>query len=235
MFNLTASEKLTYLSKIEIDITQNCNLSCTSCVRGCDKFKSQRCMDLEAIGKFIEMSKNYPWVRVGLMGGEITTHPQLWEILNLMKEFKDQHPQCTIWTMTNGVISYAFPPWLEVVVNKDHSHHHAFYVSPTDEGYSMDKRTCHVLTDCGMGYSVYGFTPCCNSHTMIRCLPSVDGIQDLKNVTYENLMKLCNIYCKHCGWYMMDNFTSGKLLEYPTDYMSETWVRAYERYNMGIE
>lgn len=231
MFSLSNEEKEIYLHKIEIDITEECNLSCVSCVRGCDKFKSNKYMTPDQVQSFVDMSWNYPWKLIGIMGGELTTHPQLPEILEIMHKYKVHNPSCEIWCMTNGIIDYKFPSWLTVHRNKDHSHHHAFYVSAPDVNYPMNKSKCHVLTDCGMGYSINGFTPCCNTSSIIRAFNLVDGIQDLANVTYENLMKLCDIYCRHCGWYMMDSFTEGYLLTYPVDYMSKSWVKAYEKYN----
>jgi hypothetical protein len=191
-------------------------------------------MSLDQVQKFVEISMNYTWDKIGIMGGELTTHPDLDGVFKILKQYKDIYPHCQVWCMTNGIIEYQFPPWVEVVYNRDHSQHHAFYVSPTDEKFCMDKRACHVLYDCGMGYSIYGFTPCCNNSVAIRALRLVDGIQELKNVTYESLMKLCNIYCKHCGWYMMDDFDTGHLLSYPIDYMSLTWQMACARYNQII-
>ena len=230
MFNLTPAEKIKYMSQIEIDITQDCNMSCVSCVRGCDKFKSNIIMEPDQVQHFVDMSYSYPWSKVGLMGGEVTTHSNLDEILEIMYQFTQDHPSCHVWTMTNGLIDYDFPPWLEVVKNTNHDHH-AFYVSPKDVNYPMDKRLCHVMTDCGLGYSVYGFTPCCNTSSIIRAFNLVDGIQHIKHLTYENVMRLCNQYCKYCGWYMMDSFTEGHLLTYPVKYMSQSWKEAYRRYN----
>lgn len=232
MFQLTDDEIGVYMHKIEIDVTESCNLSCKSCVRGCDHFKSSKMISLEAIQKFVDESieLNYNWTRIGIMGGEPTVHPQLHEILNILHEYHIFNPTCHFWTRSNCIIPFDCPGWVEFQENKDHSYHHAFYVSPIDVGYPMDKRTCHVLYDCGLMYSVNGYLPCCNSNVHIRALRLVDGVQSLRNVTYESMMQLCKLYCKHCGWYMMDDFCNGHLLTYPDTYMSETWVDAKKRY-----
>ena len=233
MFQLTPDEQSVYLHKIEIDITQSCNLSCTSCVRGCDKFKSEQMISIDQIKHFVDESitLGYQWSRIGIMGGEPTVHPQLNEILNVLYRYKQYNESCHFWTRSNGLITYDFPSWVEFQLNDDHSFHHAFYVSPQDVQYPMDKRACHVLHDCGLMYSVHGYLPCCNSNVHIRAFNLVDGVQSLSNVSCESMMRLCHIYCKHCGWYMMDTFESGELLKYPDDYMSKTWLDAMKRYN----
>ena len=76
-FELSSNEQFTYLHKIEIDITEKCNLSCKSCVRGCDNFKSDVMISLDKIQRFVDESieLNYQWERIGIMGGEPTLHP----------------------------------------------------------------------------------------------------------------------------------------------------------------
>jgi hypothetical protein len=177
------------------------------------------------------MSRDYRWDKIGIMGGELTTHPFLEVMLDVIYQYKKDYPSCHVWCMTNGIIDYAFPEWIEVIRNTDHLHHHAFYVSPLDVNFAMNKRTCHVLHDCGMGYSIHGFTPCCNTNAIIRAFNLIDGVQNLSDVTYESMMKLCGFYCKYCGWYMMDDFDHGPLLEYPVTYMSESWKLAKEKYD----
>mgnify|MGYP001184934229 CR=1 FL=1 len=232
-FELTDEEMQMYLHKIEIDITESCNLACVSCVRGCNIFKSDVMISLDKIRKFVDESieLNYQWERIGIMGGEPTVHPQLPEIINILYEYHVFNPSCQFWTRSNCIIPYEFPDWIEYQKNPDHSHHHAFYVSPQDVGFPMNKRACHVLYDCGLMYSHHGYLPCCNSNVHIRAFNLIDGVQSLKNVNYESMMKLCHIYCRHCGMYMMDNFESGYLLSYPVDYISETWWNALIKYN----
>lgn len=231
-YNLSEEEQYTYLHKIEIDITECCNLSCISCTRGCDKFKGNKDITVDEIRKFVNESieLNYKWDKIGIMGGECTLHPDLTEIINELYIYKKFNESCNIWTMTNGIIEYNFPDWINVVINKDHSFHHAFYVSPTDVNYNMNKNLCHIMIDCGLLYSVYGYLPCPCSNVLHRTF-NLNSINSLKDVTYENMISLCNSYCKHCGWYMMDSFTSGKLLEYPIDHMSETWINKLKLYN----
>jgi hypothetical protein len=233
-FELSSNEQFTYLHKIEIDITEKCNLSCKSCVRGCDNFKSDVMISLDKIQRFVDESieLNYQWERIGIMGGEPTLHPQLSEIINILYDYHQFNPSCHFWTRSNCIIPFDFPSWIEYQKNIDHSYHHAFYVSPQDVNYPMDKRTCHVLYDCGLMYSYHGYLPCCNSNVHIRAFNLIDGIQSLKNVNIESIIQLCEMYCKHCGWYMMDDFESGHLMEYPDTYMSETWRKAMDRYKL---
>lgn len=234
MFQLRPDEQYVYLHKLEIDITESCNLSCKSCVRGCDKFKSNRMMNVDSITRFVNESidLNYNWSRIGIMGGEPTIHPNLDQIIDELYRYHEFNPTCHFWTRSNGIVKYNFPSWVEYQLNEDHSYHHAFYISPIDVGYPMDKRTCHVLYDCGLMYSVNGYMPCCNSNVHVRALNLFDGVQSLKNVSYESMMRLCKMYCKHCGWYMMDDFDHGELLNYPSTSMSPTWADAKTRYDL---
>ena len=235
-YELTKSEQYAYMHKIEIDVTEQCNLACTSCVRGCDKFVStEPVMSVDVIGKFVDESLDlgYEWTHIAVMGGEPTTHPDIIEIFEILWSYKDIYPSCDIWTMTNGCIPYVYPSWVRAVYNRDHSYHHAYYVSPEDVRYPRTKRTCHVLSDCGLLLSNHGYLPCCNANVHHRVFGLSDGISSLAEVTYDRMMDLCEDYCRHCGWYMMDTFRHGDLMKYSCTTMSPTWEEAFDRYHQG--
>lgn len=234
MFSLTLQEQYTYLHKVEIDITEYCNLSCVSCVRGCDKFKSNKHMDPDQIETFVvdSIENDYKWISIAIMGGEPTLHPNIDDIFEILSVYKAYNEICNIWSMTNCTTDYDYPKWVNVNRNKDHSYHHAFNVSPIDVEYPMNKRLCHVLVDCGLLYSIYGYLPCCDCAIHKRVFNYESNVWSVKDLSYDVMNNLMNDFCKHCGWYLVDSFECrGDILNYPKDYMSPTWEAKYKEWN----
>lgn len=78
-------------SAIELDITQRCNLRCNNCTRRCDLFKGQGSdISVDSIAHFTEESQRvaHPWLRIFLMGGEPTLHPNLLDIVRVLLDYK---------------------------------------------------------------------------------------------------------------------------------------------------
>lgn len=234
MFQLNEAQMRSWLSIIELDVTEFCNLGCVSCCRGCDQFPTDRSLSLDIVKQFVQESieLNYHWHRIGLLGGEPTLHPMFRELIQLLRPYKELHPQCDIWLMTNGTVWQKVPEWLRLVVNTNHSYHHAFYVSPKDEGLWGTNRRCECVSKCGIGLGNYGYTPCILGTTMCR-LFGYKGIRHLKDCTPDRLMKMFEEHCQHCGWYLVDSDdrSKGVIFNYPKNYMSNTWVKLREKWD----
>jgi hypothetical protein len=73
---------------IEVDITNNCNKTCSNCTRFCGHYTKERIynLDLEYIENIFISLSGYGG-RVGLIGGEPTLHPKFIEICELMKKY----------------------------------------------------------------------------------------------------------------------------------------------------
>lgn len=237
MYELTINEYPDYLYTVEIDITEQCNLNCKDCSRGCDRFPSDKYMSCEQLQIFVDESieLNYQWKKIGIMGGEPTTHPYIQDVFRILFKYKLYNPFCDIWLMTNGLHRIDTPSWLRVMYNLDHSHHHAYYISPSDMGIfdRFDVKPCETMKHCGMGYTIYGYMPCVIGGTQCRIHGHSYGILHLKDISLELLTSMCPVLCKHCGWYLVDknDFTKGLIYNYKCGEMSSTWGTRYKVYN----
>ena len=79
------------LSRILLEITEFCDLKCLNCNRSCGQAPSTKRMTIEQVKKFVDDSikLNWDWKRIAIVGGESTTHPNLIEIINEVKRYKD--------------------------------------------------------------------------------------------------------------------------------------------------
>lgn len=232
MFNLTDHQTIEWLSKIELDLTTYCNLRCPACSRGCDKFPSKDSMMIHQVEQFVieSLDLNKEWKRIGLLGGEPTLHPNIQAIFDILSLYKSAFPHTDVWMMTNGVHKISIPDWVRVVYNIDHSYHHAFYVSPTDENLLGTNSRCESLELCGMGLGPYGYVPCVLGTAMARIF-NYEALHTLDQCDANTLLTMCREYCQHCGWYLVDSNdrTKGIIFNYSIDYMSKTWKEQYER------
>jgi hypothetical protein len=109
-------------------------------------------------------------------------------------------------------------------------------VSPLDENLIGTNLRCESLTLCGMGLGPYGYTPCVLGTSMSR-IWGYEALNHLWECTSKKLLKMCEEYCQHCGWYLVDSDdrSKGKIYDYPNDFMSKSWLQKFNgNYNEGL-
>lgn len=238
MYKLTKEQELYFINSIELDLTTFCNKGCRDCSRGCDKFPDDKILTREKVREFVfdSIKLNKRWIKIGLLGGEPTLHPDIYNIISELCNYVCFNSHVDIWMMTNGThpeilyyINLHFP-FVRIVINTDQEKHHAFYVSPTDEGLFQTNDFCEGLL-CGTGLGPSGYTPCVLGTFLTRIF-NYRTIKELKDLSFEACQKLFEVYCQHCGWYLVDshNRNYGKIYNYPPGYMTPTWYEKYEKY-----
>jgi molybdenum cofactor biosynthesis enzyme MoaA len=85
---------------IIIDITYHCNLRCFNCSRSCRQAPTNDPVDQmtsEQIQKFVDESieKNLRWKRLLIAGGEPLLHPKVFDILEILLEYKKEYSPST--------------------------------------------------------------------------------------------------------------------------------------------
>ena len=224
---------------LQLDITTQCNLKCFKCDRMCSQAPSEDRMSLEQVEFFINESKEFPWKRIEVMGGEPTVHPNFWEIIELLLHYqKNFNNQCELKITTNGKMPIKDLIYLYRVlenkigiINTNKSSRIQTFnninVAPCDmESFrnSNFKIGCYRPESCGWGLSRIGYYPCGPGAAIDRVFGFNIGIKHLKDVNNESLDKQKEILCKVCGHFMGDNFTN-------INSVSETWKKAFESYN----
>ena len=218
---------------IEIDITYKCNLSCQNCNRSCGQLPTDESMTIDQIKNFIKDSveKNTKWKRILLVGGEPLTHPDIFEIINLLLDYKNTFSKNTqIHLVTNGILKDKLKqvPSDVIIINSNKSYSInrfvSFNVAPIDldEYKNKDFRNgCKILKDCGMGLNMYGYYPCAVAGGIDRIFKFNKGrssIPDRGDLMLDEL----NTFCALCGHFKKHDNVSSSII-------SKTWQEAYNK------
>lgn len=219
---------------IEIDITYKCNLSCQNCNRSCSQVPTEESMTISQIQKFLSESieKNIKWKKISLVGGEPLVHPDIFQIINLILDYKNHFSRKTkIYLVTNGILEEKLKniPKDIIIINSNKktviNKFVSFNTAPCDlnEYKNKDFRNgCKILKDCGIGLNMYGYYPCAVSGGIDRIFKMNKG---RLNIPEKNDLMLdeLNIFCRLCGHFKKhDNVLNPE--------MSKTWERAYKNF-----
>jgi len=230
-------------TRIELDITWLCNLSCPHCNRSCPQAPTTEHLSLDDISGFLDASRaqNLRWERIRLLGGEPTLHPEFEAVLDLLHGYWLWSGQTVIELATNGTGARvrrtlaALPDWIRVD-NSDKSrgidHFVPFNRAPMDRPLyaRTDKRNaCWVSENCGMGYGPGGYYPCGPAAGIDRIFGFGAGRQQLPDPG-DDMEDLLELFCSRCGGFQREVGRPTHDTE-----MSPTWVDAYARYRDRTE
>jgi hypothetical protein len=229
-------------NNLGIFITTNCNLSCFNCQTSARQAPASDIMTIGQIKKILNEAINlrYYWNYIFLTGGEPTLHPQFFEILDALKEYKDFNPTCDIVLETNGAgnkvqaVLEKLPDWVLVAgSNKEENQNSyafgTYNIAPIDTlryRFSDFSKGCSRLNDCyGLCATMYGYYPCSPCMNVARVFGFDIGIKDLSLVNEKALREQMIILCKYCGWFKE---WLGRVVS--TEKVSPSWKRAFAEY-----
>ncbi len=224
------------IKDIEIDITYDCNLRCFNCNRSCRQAPSKENMSLEQIEKFIKESidKNIKWRKISLVGGEPCLHPNIFEVINLLLNYKQKFSINTeIYLVTNGLMKEVLekiPQSIKVINSaKEISAQdgfESFNIAPIDlKKYKNKdfKNGCRILKDCGMGLNMYGYYPCAVAGGIDRIFGFNSARKHLPEKN-DQMFDQLNTFCKLCGHFKKHDVIN-------SEKMSKSWKEAYLKYS----
>ena len=226
---------------MEIDLTYACNLACNHCNRSCPQAPSDERITLEQIKKMLNESitKGIVWQRMRLLGGEPTLNPELYEIAKELYNYKNNFSKdLQIVLITNGIapasreLAAKLKTDFDIII-EDSSKQPlrqldfiAFNQAPLDDqkykkaNYSNG---CHVLNDCGLGFTPYGFYPCAIAGGIDRVLGLGIARKEVPNTDDEMTDQLDKL-CAWCGHFKM-NYGSAQ-----NQGASSSWIEKYDAY-----
>ena len=218
---------------VQLEITTDCNVKCGNCDRACGLIPSKENMSLKQIWSFVNESLElgHKWARIDIIGGEPTLHPNLKEILDYIKIYKNRYPKCKIRLSTNGCgdkvqsILKTIPDWVSVRDSSKKSSVQEFVAynsAPVDNGIK-DIRYCSVPWRCGMGLSRYGYFPCGAGAAVARIFKFDIGKKRLKDVNNKDIFNQLNKLCMYCGHARVKTRHLTKVQE-----TSKTWKEAID-------
>ncbi len=226
-------------NSVGIFITTSCNVSCCNCQTSAGQAPANDIMTVEQIEKFVSeaIKLEYYWERMTLTGGEPTLHPNFFEIISVIKQYKDFNPECDIVLETNGTVQSVLdkvPGWIEVRnTSKREGENYLFFpynFAPCDTleyAFFPDfSKGCSLMAICyGLCISMYGYYPCSPCANVDRVFGFDIGIKKLEFVTERALREQMKILCKYCGFFR--ELTNKTVL---TERISRSWRRAFVKY-----
>ncbi len=229
------------LKCVEIELTTKCNLYCNSCNRVCKLAKSDEQMSVEQIERFVQESvdSKHEWERIVLAGGEPTLHPDLTEIVKVLRSYKGHNPECVYQLFSNKYTEESrdtvsrLPVWIrtehkETRAQKTSNVQRKFYpmtYAPIDMGIGVWPG-CESSGVCGLGLSRNGFYPCGMAAAIDRVYGFDMGIRSVTEINPHRLLEMIIHFCSLCGYKCRDHpYPKGE------DYISETWDTALAVYN----
>ncbi|MGL1890595.1 MAG: glycosyltransferase [Spirochaetaceae bacterium] len=231
--------------QIEIDITYNCNLSCTSCNRSCDEIKSFIEMNTQVLRNFVHdsITHNRVWERIRILGGEPTLHSKYFEVLDILTEYKLKYPSTQIDIVTNGSGNdverklLSTPKYFFIENSKKHmkqtNHFYNFNDAPKDKiSHHLHnyRNGCSNIHYCGLGLSPNGrYYPCAVSGSIDRFFDWSYGRVKLPKPD-DNMEDLLNKFCKYCGKFNNQEYIPKQLsLTKNKRVISKTWKYLYSK------
>ncbi|MBN1671905.1 MAG: radical SAM protein [Kiritimatiellae bacterium] len=231
--------------RVEIELTTYCNLRCANCDRACTQAPSSERMSTGQIEKFVNESvqlKWYWWIIV-LIGGEPTLHPQFFEILQIVKRYKEFNPHCNVWLATNGHgrkvqdVLAKVPDWVGIRNSSKEGgdqYFSAYSMAPKDsERYRLAdfSKGCMITEQCGLGLTRHGYYPCGAGGGVDRVFGFDIGIKSLSEVRRRALRKQLGELCGYCGHFdSVDPGGPGKAEWVWGETKSISWQHACEKY-----
>lgn len=226
---------------VEIDITYKCNLKCMNCNRSCSQAPSDIEMSLGEIEAFISQSvaNHILWKRIRLLGGEPTLHSRIFDIIDILLEYRKAHnPSVRLVLGTNYYgnrvlrILRNLPDSIVIKSTLKSSRVNLFKpfnVAPVDTRYNRFSdyaRGCRIIEDCGMGFTPSGYYMCALAGGIDRVFGYGLGRDQLPD-SFDTLTDQMEAFCRVCGHFGF---------QWPTrrTRISKTWRWAYRRYNNSL-
>jgi len=226
---------------IGLDLTTECNLSCTNCEASCGQIEDIETMSIEQIKSFITESLDlgWKWERLTLRGGEPTLHPYFFEILDIVHHYKLKNPDCKIYVTSNAsgekvkTILKKLPNWIEndnLIFQETSSVKifNSYNVAPNDLKtfrFADFTKGCMRTEFCNMALSRYGYYCCSPGANVDRIFGFDLGIKSLSDLDEKAFRQQKGKLCRYCGHFKEPNESILK------EIVSSSWKKAYDEHN----
>lgn len=208
-------------------------------------------MEVSDIKTFIETSiaNKKQWIRISILGGEPTLHPDFKEIIALIhNEYIIKYsPKTRIRLVSNQfteksriLCEEVKEKYNSIRVNygsiktdKEIEGFIPFNDAPIDDEQFTEndyKKGCSITSVTGLGLNKRGYYPCGVAAGMDRILNKNLAIPNQKEITTEKLQKQLEEFCRYCGHFKIgDNHI--KQQENYKNKVSKSWKLMYREYN----
>jgi hypothetical protein len=229
-------------SRVELNITYDCNLKCKGCNRICDKTRLYPDMSVEQVKEFTDKlrSEDRYTSRVKVVGGEPTVHPQFLEIIEVLSVACVEGRIGKVAVNTNGVtarqyVGMTLPPGISWKFSPPKKkRHRPFLWSPKDLCL-LSHGPCKMTRVCGYSLDSKGWLPCSAAPAIVKMFDleylykPFDGPLPEKPWGMEEL-------CQDCI-HGIDNFGNSGLSDMPAmwEMPSPRWADALWRHRLEMQ
>lgn len=173
---------------------------------------SKESLSVEQIKKFISESIAYnkKWKHIRILGGEPTLHKDIFEIIDILIDYKKSYSRFTkLQLVTNGngnavkAILEKIPDEVEIENSIKTSNiqpqFSAVNNAPIDNNINSDfSKGCWIPSVCGMALDMHGYYPCTVAAAIDRVFGFDIGQKSLEKCD-EQLTEALSKLCKNCG------------------------------------
>jgi len=231
----------TNVNNIDLEINSYCNLHCFNCDRAMGQAPTRNHMTVSQIQLFVEESiaLRKHWKEIKILGGEPTLHPNLFQIIDVLAEYKKFSPLTNFLLITNGYDKNAgdilsrIPYWVCIENTTKTSPRQYFddwNMAPCDNDQLKNidwLGGCMNMEFCGLGLNSYGYYLCGSAASIDRVFGFDIGLKNLSwTLKPEDFINQRRKLCRYCG--RLSAKTSKAVTE---EKISPSWRKAYDRYN----
>ena len=223
---------------VELDITAACPVGCYNCDRAVPIAPSNERMSVAQVDAFVSesLSLRWRWKRIVLIGGEPLVHPELPDVLQAVKRYKDRYPRCVIEICTSGYGKAvrkrieALPSWLTVTnTNKTgpQQRFDTYNVAPRDlpDYQGVDYAKGCVVTEFGISLNHRGYYPCGAGGAVDRVFGMKVAHPTLAEALASDMRAPLRQLCQYCGHFKRDT------RKVENQQVSQSWWDAIERFH----
>jgi len=216
---------------VEIELTTDCDLKCYNCDRSCGQIEDGRKFSMSQLEFFLKENKDGFFKCVALLGGEPTTHPRFFEIVDLFKEKKQRFALVThgLGRDTELKIEYVEKKGFSVYNSEKTGKINIFNfynLAPIDFGIE-DVKPCGIPSSCGYGLTIHGYYPCGAGGAIDRIFGFNIGLESIEEITEEKTDLQLAQLCKYCGHSPSLPKDASHTFPGQLNPMSPSWKKAY--------
>ena len=225
-----------FMSRVEMQLTYRCNLKCRMCNRLCDKFPLDDDMTVGQVETFVRKleEERRTIVRIKLVGGEPTLHPDFLTICELLSAAVQKGLVGKVAVNSNGLTQSQFTKPLPPGVNwklspAKNKRHRPYLWSPKDLGL-VGRGPCKMPRICGFSLDVKGWLPCSGGVAIARLFGHEHLYRPLDGPLPTKEWGMAEL-CQDCIHGIDDFFaTDFKSMPVEWDKPSPRWAEAMEKY-----
>ena len=227
------------LNRVELNINYDCNLRCKNCNRLCHLLRLDEPMTVDQIRLFIRKleEENKHIVRVKVVGGEPTIHPDFLQICKLLSDAFLDGFIGKIAVNTNGInpkyrLDAPLYPGIHWKVSPpSRKGHRPVLWSPKDLGLDTFG-PCAMPKRCGFSLDSKGWLPCSAAPAIVRVFNLEYLYRPLDGPLPPEIWGLEEL-CGHCIFSVNDEAMRGKKFkDTPANWLEATpsWKERLEKY-----